>query len=284
MRGPRLEYETVELPRLVADEVVPLAAVTRAGAPGLGTAGLVLAGCVVLGVGFAGLGAANFVTDQFARSVWLGWVTAAVAAAGFGLVGAGVWRELAALLALERVDRVRADLVSGEAERIMRGAREWAGRAPGGEALAPALAAVNDPDAALALLRAGPGRTLREGAEALGRVAAVQVVAGIAAVPSPALDVLLVGWRGVRLVRLVAALYGVRPGVLGTVSLLRRTALAATLVGAAEVAANTVAHGLLSSPLLAKAVGEAAGAGVAARRMLVLGRAAAAACDPVPRG
>ena len=232
--------------------------------------------------GLAVLGAANFVADQFTRAIWLGWVTAGVAAVGFGLAGAGVWREIRALLALEGVDRMRADLASGEASRIMEGARAWAGRVAGGEAVLPALRRVNDPDAALALLRAGPGRALRERAEALGRGAAVQVVAGIAAMPSPSLDVVLVAWRGVRLVRQVAALYGVRPGVLGTLALLRRTALSATAVGVAEIAGNTLAHGLLSSPLLAKALGEAAGAGIAARRMVVLGRAAAAACDPVP--
>ena len=275
---PRIEYVEADAPRLEA-EVVPVEAAVAAP---WGTAALMLAGAVVLAVGFAALGAANFVADQFGRAVWLGWVTAGVAAAGFGLLGAGVWRELAALRALERVDRLRAGLASGEEGRIMAAAREWAGRVPGGAGLAPALTAVNDPDAALALLRAGPGRALREAADGLGRVAAVQVVAGIAAMPAPALDVLLVGWRGVRLVRQVAALYGVRPGLLGTLSLLRRTAMAATLVGAAEIAGNTLAHGLLSSPILAKALGEAAGAGVAARRMVVLGRAAAAACDPVP--
>ena len=123
---------------------------------------------------------------------------------------------------------------------------------------------------------------MRESAEALGRTASVQVVAGIAAVPSPALDVALIGWRGVRLVRQVAALYGVRPGLLGTLSLLRRTALSATLVGAVELAGNTAASALLSSPLMGKVLGEVAGAGVAARRMQILARAAAAACDPVP--
>ena len=236
----------------------------------------------MLAGGFAVLGTANFVADQFARSAWLGWLTAAVAAAGFGLAGAGLWRELRALWALDRVDRLRADLASGEAGRMIDGARAWATRVPAGAAVLPALRAVNDPDAALALLRAGPGQALRGAAEALGRGAAIQVVAGIAAVPSPSLDVLLVAWRGVRLVRQVAALYGVRPGILGTLALLRRTALSATAVGAAEIAGNTLAHGLLSSPLLAKVAGEAAGAGVAARRMVVLGRAAAAACDPVP--
>ena len=283
MIPPRIEYEEVDAPRLAADPLVFAPGAFAADkAPRLGTPALVLSGAAVLMLGFAGLGAANFVADQFARAIWLGWVTAGVAVAGFGLMGAGVWRELRALFALRHVDHLRADLVSGDAARIMRAARDWAGQVPGGAALEPALRAVNDPDAALALLRAGPGRSLREAADALGRTAAVQTVAGIAAMPSPALDILLVGWRGVRLIRQVAGVYGVRPGVLGTLALLRRTALAATMVGAAEIAGNTAAHAVLSSPWLAKLAGEAAGAGVAARRMLVLGRAAAAACDPVP--
>ncbi len=281
MTRPRIEYVDEAAPRLEAE---PLILVADVPPPRWGTPALMLAGAAVLAFGFAALGAANFVADQFARAAWLGWVTAGVAAAGAGLVGAGVWRELRALWVLGRVDHLRADFASGDADRVMRAATVWAARVPGGEALRPALRAVNDPEAALALLRAGPGRSLREAADAQSRQAALQMVAGIAAMPSPALDILLVGWRGVRLVRQVAAVYGMRPGVIGTLSLLRRTALAATMVGAAEVAGNTMAHALLSSPFLAKALGEAAGAGVAARRMLVLGRAAAAACDPVPPG
>ena len=279
MTRPFLEYVDEVAPR--EQELEAVAAVVET-APRWGTGALMLGGAAVLALGFAGLAAGNFVADQFARAAWLGWVTLVVAVAGFALLGAGVWREVAALWALERVDRMRADFRSGEAGRVMAAARAWAGRAPGGESLLPALAVVNDPDAGLALLRAGPGRALRDSADALGRVAAVQVVAGIAAMPSPALDVALVAWRGVRLVRQVAALYGVRPGVLGTLALLRRTVTSATMVGAAELAGNTLAHGLLSSPLLAKVAGEAAGAGLAARRMVVLGRAASVACDPVP--
>lgn len=273
---PFLEYEQEKAPRLEAEPVV-LAPEPK---PGRSTAALALAGAALLATGFAVLGAANFVADQFARSAWLGWVTLAVALAGFGLLGAGLWRELAALFALRHVDRLRADLGSGEAARMVSAAQDWAGQVD--PALLPALRALNDPDAALGLLRAGPGEALRERADALGRTAAVQVVAGIAAMPSPSLDVMLVGWRGVRLVRQVATLYGVRPGLLGTLALLRRTALAATLVGAAQIAGNTAAHALLSNPLLAHALGEAAAAGVAARRMMVLARAAAQACDPLP--
>lgn len=279
MPAPFLIVEDEPAPRLEPDPpAVPLVDPPPPRSP----AALALGGVAVLALGFAALSSANFVADQFARSVWLGWATLGVTVAGFGLMGAGLWREVRALLALRHVDHLRADLRSGEASRVARGALEWAAIVPGGEAVRPALRAVNDPDAMLALLRAGPGEALRAGAERLGRTAAVQTVAGIAAMPSPALDVLLVGWRGVRLVRQVAGLYGVRPGLLGTVALLRRTALSATMVGATELAANAAAHAVLSHPLLAHVAGEMAGAGVAARRMTVLARAAAAACDPVP--
>ncbi len=117
----------------------------------------------------------------------------------------------------------------------------------------------------------------------LGRSAALQSVAIVAATPSPALDVLTVGWCGVRLIRQVAAWHGMRPGILGTVALLRKTALAAASVAATEIAVNAATHAMVSHPLLRHLAGDVAGAGVAARRMIVLARAAAAACSPLPR-
>ena len=141
---------------------------------------------------------------------------------------------------------------------------------------------IADPDAVLALLRAGPATALRARAEALGRTAAVQAVAGIAAMPSPGLAGLFIAWRGLRLIRQVAALHGLRPGLFGTLALLRRTALTAGAVVGTEMAANAAAHAILSSPMLQTVAGEMAGAGVAARRLMVLARAAEAACSPVP--
>ncbi len=277
---PRIELEDEPAARL--EPPLPVAIPSAEVGPPWGTSALALSGLVVLVLGLAGLSVGNFVTDQFARAAWLGWTTLGVAGAGFGLIGAGLWRELRALVALRRVDNLRAGLASDDAERIMVAALSWAHMVRGGVAIEPALRAVNDPDAAIALLRAGPTQALRDAADRLGRVAAMQAVAGVAAIPSPALDVLFVAWRGVRLIRQVAALYGVRPGLLGTLSLLRRTAVAATLVGAANLAGNTAAHAVLSNPLLAHALGDAAAAGIAARRLLVLARATAAACDPVP--
>lgn len=282
--GPRIEVVDAAAPRLEPGlpEILPFALGSEPGSGGARTGRLLLAGSLVLLLGTVALGLAGFAADQFARAAWLGWATVGVGVAGFGLVGAGLWRELRALFALRAVDATRAAMASGNAGHVMAAARAWAGQVPDGEELLPALRAVNDPDAALALLRAGPSAALRARAAGLGARAAVQVAAGVAAVPSPSLDALLVAWRGVRLVRQVAALYGVRPGMLGTLSLLRRTALSATLVAGTEAAANVAMQAVLGNPLLAHVLGDAAAAGVAARRMVVLARAAAAACDPVP--
>jgi uncharacterized membrane protein YcjF (UPF0283 family) len=110
----------------------------------------------------------------------------------------------------------------------------------------------------------------------------VQVFAATAAMPSPALDALLVVWRGTRLVRQVAELHGLRPGLIGTLGLLRRTAMAAAGVAATDMALDAAARAALSNPLLQHLAGDVAGAGVAARRMVVLTRAASAACSPLP--
>ena len=277
--APRIEVEGARSERLEAAEAaVPVARPERWGMPALALSGL-----SVLALGFAGLWTANVVADEFARGDVLGWVTLGVAAVGFGLLLAGVARELSGLLALRTVDRLRRDLAGDDAVRRARAALEWATGLPEGEALAPALRGANDPDAILALLRAGPEASLRAQADALGRRAALQVVAGMAATPAPALVVLLVSWRGLRLIRQVAAVYGLRPGVAGTLGLLRRTALSATSAAVVEVAVNTAAHAVLSTPLLTHLAGEMAGGAVAARRMVVLARAAAVACSPVPR-
>ena len=136
----------------------------------------------------------------------------------------------------------------------------------------------------LALLRTHVAAGLQQRADALGRTAAMQVFAATAAVPSPALDALVVAWRGVRLVRQIAELHGLRPGLLGTLALLRRTAMAAATVAAADMALDAAARAVLSNPLLAHLAGDVAGAGVAARRMVVLARAVCAACSPLPVG
>ena len=175
--GSRVIIEDASAPRLEPE--MPVVQVVLADpAPHAGGGSLALAGVAVLVVGLAGLETANFVATQFDRAVWLGWVTLAVALAGFGLLAGGVWRELRGLFALSRVDRLRAALGSGDARRIHAAARAWGATLPEAETLVPAIDAANDPDAIIALLRAGPSETLRSRSDALGRTAAFQMAAG----------------------------------------------------------------------------------------------------------
>src|SRR5580698_1553044 len=244
----------------------------------------ILAGASILGVGMPVLWAIWLVSALFDRWGTLGWVGLVILTCGIGLIGVGMGRELRGLSALRRVDQLRVEFASGEAERVQRAARRWLQGLPQHSGILPALTAADTPETVLALLRSGPAQALQDATEALGRAAAFQSVAIVAATPSPAMDVLTIGWCGARLIRQVAALYGMRPGMMGTLALLQKTALAAATVAAAEIAVNAATHAMVSHPLLRHVVGDAAGTGVAARRMIVLARAAAVACSPISRG
>ena len=150
--------------------------------------------------------------------------------------------------------------------------------------LQPAIREARSLDELAGLLAAGPLRVLEARAAAQGRAAALQAFSVTAISPSPGLDALVFAWRGVRLVRQVAALHGMRPGLAGTLALLRRTLLDAATVAATDIAVDTAARALLSNRLLEQFAGEAAAGAVAARRMLRLARVAAEACRILPPG
>jgi putative membrane protein len=276
---PFLLLEPAAAPRL---EAVP--SISPTAEPFRWRASPALVGAGILAFGFLILWAAWLVSALFDHWGALGWAGLVVLLTGLSLIGAGIGQELSGLAALRRVGRLRAELASGEAARVEKAARRWLEVLPQQAGILPALAAADTPESVLALLRAGPAQALRDATDVLGRTAALQSIAIVAATPSPALDALTIGWCGLRLLRQVAELHGMRPGILGTLVLLQKTALAAATVAAAEIAVNTATHAMIAHPLLRHLAGDVAGAGVAARRMIVLARAAAAACSPIPRG
>ncbi|HZF76588.1 MAG TPA: DUF697 domain-containing protein [Acetobacteraceae bacterium] len=243
---------------------------------------LAAAGVGVLVVGLSALDAANFVADQFERAAWLGWVTLAVVLGGYGLLAWAVLRELRGLWGLRHVDRARAAFARGDYVTAREEALDWAARVPAAAGIAPTLRGANDLDQMAALLEAGPLAELDRQAAAAGRAAAIQAFAATALVPSPALDAVFFGWRGVRLVREVAVIHGLRPGLSGTIALLRRCVFEAGAVGAANVAIDTATRAVISSPLVQHLAGETGSGAVAARRMIMLSRAAARACRILP--
>jgi len=243
---------------------------------------LAAAGLAVLLVGLSLLDVANFVADQFARADWLGWLTLAVALLGYGLIAWAFLRELRGLWTLHVVDRAREAFARGDYVAAREAALDWAARTPAAAPLREALRGANDLDSLVALLEAGPLAELDRATSAAGRNAAAQAFAATAVVPSPSLDAVFFAWRGFRLVREVAAIHGLRPGLAGTLSLLRRAVFEAGTVAAADVAIDAATRAIVTNPLLEKVAGEAGKGAIAARRMLMLARAAARACRILP--
>ena len=78
-------------------------------------------------------------------------------------------------------------------------------------------------------------------------------------------------------------MHGLRPGIAGTVALLRRVAMDAATVAATDVAVEAMLRGVLSSRIAEHVAGETAAGAVAARRMILLARATDEACRILPR-
>ena len=284
-RGPRVIVEEESSPARRLDfgweaevaPVIPPAPPRRWWALSLAAAGL-----SVLLVGLSLLDVANFIHDQFTRAAWLGWVTLAVAVLGYGLMAWAFLRELRGLWSLHAVDRAREAFARRDYVAAREATLAWAARTPAAAPVREALRGANDLDGLTALLEAGPLAELDRASSAAGRMAAAQAFAATAVVPSPALDAMFFAWRGFRLVREVAAIHGLRPGLMGTLSLLRRAVFEAGAIAAADVAIDAATRAIVTNPLLEKVAGEAGKGAVAARRMVMLARTAARACRILP--
>jgi putative membrane protein len=245
--------------------------------------GRTIGGLALFGGGLALLDAANFVVDQFGRGPVQGWATLGVVAGGIALAGSGLWRELRGLASIRAVDRARSAFARGDLATAKAEALRWAASVQEASTLQPAIRGATSIEELRALLQ--PALATLEGrAAALGRNAAVQSFAVTAISPSPGLDVLIFTWRGIRLVRQVAVLHGLRPGLAGTLALLRRTLWDAATVAATDIAVDAAARALLSNRFLEQFAGEAAAGAVAARRMLRLAKVASEACRVIPPG
>jgi putative membrane protein len=286
-RRPALLAETGE-----AGAVVPAWSPRPLDAPagGWGTLALAAAGAAVLAGAWAVFGLAGMVAAQFAVSPLLGWLSAAAVGAGAGLIGAALWREARALTSLARVDRLREALADPYAQleatrsAALAWVREVAARVPEAGRAIPAIGSAGSIEEIGAHLRSGVVSLLEAEAARLGRRAAVEGGAVVALVPAPSLDALIAGWRGLRLVREVAALHGLRPGVAATRRLLARTISIAATTAGADLIAQAAAEGLVgATPVLKEIAGTVPGAGVAAFRLYRLALATAAACSPLPQ-
>jgi putative membrane protein len=134
-----------------------------------------------------------------------------------------------------------------------------------------------------ALLRHYVVPPLRESARQAGRRAALEGGAIVAVTPSPALDGVFAAFRGLLLIRQVASVYGMRPGVAVTITLIRRVIWTAASITGVELLSRALAdHTLQTMPLVRHLAGAVPGTSVTALRLYRLAAITAEACSPLP--
>jgi putative membrane protein len=214
-------------------------------------------------------------------SVWawvVGVFAAAVAAAVLWLIG----RELRGWLAVRRVERVRAVLdredTSNAGRRVL---MRWSHRLPRESRYSTQLVAwheaVQRGDQVLARTELGTflstidctvDTEIRREAAKTGLLV---TISGIAL-----LDAMLCTWRNIRLMRRIASAYGGRPGIIGTIRLLRMVLLHAVAVDLSQHAADIVSTRI-------GAVAAAGGQGLIAATLTArLGLWTQQVCRPMP--
>jgi putative membrane protein len=253
---------------------------------------LTLAAGVVLLLGWLGLEAYDFVAGLFERSPLLG-VGFAVVFALFvlGALGA-LGRELADLRRLEQAEELRllgerliGSEVHGQADAYLEQLQQlYRGRADLAEPLArfelQTSDVLNDGErlrlfsrTVLAPLDRDARRLVTRGARDIGALTALS--------PLGLLDSAIVLWRTLIMLRSIARLYGVRPGIAASLRLLRRTLAHVLAAGVGELlsdaAVETAGASLLS--VISSRIGQGAVHGLLAAR---LGLAAVQICRPLP--
>ncbi|MET0744942.1 MAG: TIGR01620 family protein [Microvirga sp.] len=267
--------------------IVPMG--ERRRAPWLAVLVSALSGLLVLGLGLA---VETLIVDLYAVAPWLGWVALGLAAlaglAFLALIGrevSGIWRERkierlreAAIDALAVKDHGAAKEVIAELAALY-GAR--ASAAPGLGRLKGLTDEIIDADDRLAIAERELLAPLDAQARRAIAAAAKQVSLVTAVSPRAIVDVAFVVFAAVRLLRVLAGIYGGRPGLIGFLRLAK-----AAFNHLAVTGGMAVGDGLMQQVLglgLAARISAKLGEGVLNGLMTArFGLAALAVCRPLP--
>lgn len=241
---------------------------------------------------WAGLAATKLIEELFARSELLGWI-------GSGLLGlAGValaaitLREIIGLLRLRSLERLQEHATiavnsddpvaaANTLNALRRIYRDREDTAWGLARLAEHDREVIDPADRVRLAERDVMGTLDAQAGALIARTARRVGLTTAITPAAALDLLLVAAQNLNMLRKLAAIYGGRPGTIGTMRLARMVITHLAVTGGLAVTENLLQH-VLGRGLIGKLstrFGEGAVNGIMTAR---IGLAAIDLCRPLP--
>jgi putative membrane protein len=244
---------------------------------------LLLAACMLLVVVVVAAELALLVHRVSVLGTGWSWAVGGAACAVLAVVAILCWQELIGWLRVRRVERLR-DLMSAPLEHsraTRRLAHVWMRslpKSPHAEAMCEewsvAVHAGDDLAASAALkifLDAVDDRVDSEIRREAARTGIIVSLSGIAL-----LDALLCIWRNLRLMRCIATEYGARPGLVGTVRLLRMVLLHAVAVDLTQHAAEAVSTRIGT-------VAAAGGQGLIAATLTVrIGLWTQQVCRPIP--
>ncbi|MBV9377473.1 MAG: DUF697 domain-containing protein [Alphaproteobacteria bacterium] len=245
------------------------------------------AGLCILLLGLIGIDLVEFIDGAFAHGAGLG--IAAIAAVTAGVCGAGYWvaAELRGLWRLRSVERLRRLIpfaLADELKAEIDAGAEILARDPLLRDAVARYRAVREPHHsgpdALELFSRFALAPADRLAESAIRRAATQTFAINAVSPTALLDTLLFAARALRLIREIAEIYGQRPGLAGTVHLLRRLASGAGMVGAVDLVGGVLVQ-TLGGAVIERLSASAAESAYAAQKMARLGIITMALCRPV---
>jgi putative membrane protein len=284
---PRI-VETGETGRLdLGLPAIPEPSITPPARGFLSPFAVAMAGLGILAVGVVGIDLLQFVDGAFAHGTGVG-VSATVAVAA-GVGGALYWltAELRGLWRLRSAERLRGlipSALAGELKQEIDAAATILARDPLLSGAVGNYRAVLEPHHtgrdALDLFSRFVLAPADQLAQAAIRRAAAQAFAINAISPTVLLDTFLFAARAMRLIREIAEIYGQRPGLAGTVHLLRRLASGAGLVGAVDIVGGVIAQ-QLGGAVLERLSASAAESAYAAQKMARLGLVAMASCRPI---
>ena len=284
---PRI-VETGETGRLdLGLPAIPEPSVTPPARGFLSPFAVAMAGLGILAVGVVGIDLLQFVDGAFVHGTGVGVSATVAVAAGFG--GALYWltAELRGLWRLRSAERLRGlipSALAGELKQEIDAAATILARDPLLSGAVGNYRAVLEPHHtgrdALDLFSRFVLAPADQLAQAAIRRAAAQAFAINAISPTALLDTFLFAARAMRLIREIAEIYGQRPGLAGTVHLLRRLASGAGLVGAVDIVGGVIAQ-QLGGAVLERLSASAAESAYAAQKMARLGLVAMASCRPI---
>ncbi|WP_051298287.1 TIGR01620 family protein [Marinobacterium litorale] len=227
----------------------------------------------------------------FSTHIALGSTLAALLSLAAGSGALQLWRSLKGLRQLRRTEELQAQAArlgeqsgQGQAAAFLRRLEQQYRNQPGQRDIADAIrdldSAYSDSEVVEYLSR---HLFLEQDARARRCVQRYSVESGVLVALSPwaSFDMLLVGWRNLRMLREVAAIYGIAPGAATQWALLKRVMHSLAFAGLSEMAmdaGSTALSGSLTASLSARA-GQGLGAGLFTART---GLEAIRRCRPIP--